>query len=87
MWTKFINQVRTSYATQALFDVTTFLGLVPEEILTLGQLVTLTLGTLHWFQRIRVIARIPGLCRDGHGGRCEVLHLLQLEIQPLGGNG
>ena len=84
MRTKLLDEVRTTNTAQALFDATTLFGLIPEEILALGQLVALTLGTLHWFQRIRVIARIPGLCRDGHGGRCEVLHLLQLEVELFG---
>jgi len=41
---KLFDKVRTADALEALFDATTLLRLVPEEILALGQLVALTLG-------------------------------------------
>ena len=81
MRTELLNQVWASYAAQALLDATTLFGLVPEEILALSQLVTLTLGTLYRFERVGVIPCVPRLCGDGHGCWREVLYLLQLEVQ------
>ena len=87
MGTKFVNQIRATNTAQTLFNISTLLGFVPEEVLTLGQLVTLTLGTLYGFQRIGVIARIPRFCGYRHGGWREVLHLFQLEVEMLGLDG
>ncbi len=82
--TKFVDQVSTSYATQALFDMLTLLRFVPEEILTLGLFLLWCLGTLDRLQRVGIIACIPGLSRDRHGCWGEVLHLFELEVKALG---
>ena len=74
-------------AAQALLNVVTFFGFVPEEVLSLRQLLFGTLGTLDGFQGIGVVAGVPRLCGDGHRGGGEVLHLLQLEVQALGEHG
>ena len=78
MRTKLLDEVWTTNAAQTLFDATTLFGLIPEEILALGQLVTLCLGTLYGFQRIGVVARIPRLGRYRHRRGREVLNLFQL---------
>jgi hypothetical protein len=78
------NEVRTTYATQALLYASTLFRLVPEEELTLGELLFGCLGTEHWFERIRVVACVPRLSGIGHGSRGEVLNLLQLEVKTLG---
>ena len=84
MRTKLLDEVWTTNAAQTLFDATTLLRLIPEEILALGQLVTLCLGTLYGFQRIGVVTRVPRLGRYRHGCGREVLHLFQLEVELLG---
>ena len=53
--------------------------LIPEEILPLGFLLAWCLGTEDRFQRVGVVARIPGLGTDGHWRRREVLYLFQVE--------
>ena len=82
--TKFLYEILSANAAQTLFDVMALFGLIPEEILSLRQFLLLALGTLNGFQRIGVIARIPCLRADGHRGGREILHLFQLEVQPLG---
>ena len=84
---QFADEVGPADATQALFDVTPFFGLIPEEILTLSQLVFLCLGADDRLKGIRVIACVP--CFRGYGHRCrrKVLYLFQLEVEPLGDNG
>ena len=59
-------------------------GFVPEEEQALGQLLALRLGAEHGLQGVGVEARVPRLGADGHGGGSEVLHLLQVEVEPLG---
>ena len=81
---EFFDEVRASDATETLFDMSTLFGLVPEEILSLGEFITLALGREDGFEGIGVEARIPRLSGDGHRGGGEVLHLFQMEIQLLG---
>ena len=47
--TELADEVGTTDAAQALLDVEALLGLIPEEILSLRQLLALTLGTLYRF--------------------------------------
>ena len=84
---EFFDEVGPSDATETLFDVTALFGLVPEEILSLGEFFTLALGREDGFEGIGVEARIPRLGGNGHGGGCEVLHLFQMEIKLLGQHG
>ena len=83
---QFFDKLGFSYTTQTLFDSPTFLRLIPEEILTLGQFLLLALGTLDGFEGIGVIAGIPRLGGDRHGRRSEVLNLFELEVEVLGDN-
>ena len=46
--TELTDEVGTTDAAQALLDVATLLGLIPEEILSLRQFLVLALGTLYW---------------------------------------
>jgi hypothetical protein len=78
------NEVRTPDATEALFDVTTFLWLVPEEVLALGEFLPLTLGREDGFKGVGVVARVPGFSGDGHGRGGKVLHLFEVEVELLG---
>lgn len=48
-WTELTDEVGTTDAAQALLDVATLLGLIPEEILSLRQFLVLALGTLYRF--------------------------------------
>jgi len=79
-----VNKVAAPDAAQALLDMLPFLGLIPEEILPLGLFLLRSLGAFHRFQRVRVVAGVPRLGRDGHGRGSEVLHLLKLEVEALG---
>lgn len=47
--TELTDEVGTTDAAQALLDVATLLGLIPEEILSLRQFLVLALGTLYRF--------------------------------------
>ena len=84
MRTKLLDEIRTTNTAQTLFDATTLLRLVPEEVLALGQLVALCLGTLYGFERIGVVTRVPRLGRYRHRRGREVLHLFQLEVELFG---
>ena len=59
---------------------------VPEEILALGQLLSLRMGREDGLQRIGVETGIEHLGSHRHRGRCEVLNLFQF-IAHLTGNG
>ena len=80
---EFLDEIGTVYAAQRLFDAATLLGLVPEEILALGQLLLGCLGAIYAFERVRVVACVPGLSGIGEGRRRKVLHLLEMEIEVL----
>ena len=81
------DEVRTAYAAEASLDAGLLLWLVPEEELPLCQLLLLRLGATHWFERVWVEAGIPGVGSERHRRRCEVLHLFELEVQLLRGDG
>ena len=87
MRTQLLDEVWTTNAAQTLLDATTLLGFIPEEILALGQLVALCLGTLDGLKGIRIVARVPRLGRYRHRRGRKVLHLLQLEVELLGLDG
>lgn len=61
--------------------------LIPEEILSLGFLLTGCLSTEDWLQRVGVVACVPCLSTDGHGRWREVLNLLKLESEFAGDAG
>lgn len=50
----------------------------------LGEFFLGCLSTKNRLKRIRVIARIPCFCGNGHRSRGEVLHLFQMEIELFG---
>ena len=77
-------EVRSSDAAEALFNITSFLRLIPEEILPLGEFFTLVLGREDGFEGIGVEACIPRLGGDGHGRGCEVLHLVGHQMILVG---
>ena len=81
------DEVSASDATETLFDVAALLGLVPEEVLSLGELVARTLGGEDGFEGVGIVARVPGLCGDGHRRGREVLHLFEVEVETLGDDG
>ena len=81
------DEVGASDAAEALFDVAALLGLVPEEVLSLGELVARTLGGEDGFEGVGVVARVPGLGGDGHRRGGEVLHLFEVEVEALGDDG
>jgi len=84
---QFRYEVGPSYATETLFYGTPFLGLVPEEELSLGELLLLRLSTKYGLQRVGVVARVPGFGGVGHRRGGEVLHLFQVEVEALGDDG
>ena len=81
------DEVGSSDAAEALFDVAALLGLVPEEVLSLGELVARTLGGEYGLEGVGVITRVPGLGGDGHRRGGEVLHLFEVEVEALGDDG
>ena len=81
------NQFCHADAAQFTLYALPFLWLVPEEEHALGELVLLTLCAEHRLKRVGVKSGIPHLGADGHRGRGEVLHLLQLEVEALGDEG
>ena len=70
-----------------MFDVAPFLRFVPEEILALCQFLARRLGGEDWFERIGVIARVPGLGGVSHRRGGEVLYLFEVEVEALGDDG
>ena len=82
-----LDEVGASDAAEALFDVTALFGLVPEEVLSLSELVARTLGGEDGFEGVGVVARVPGLGGDGHRRGREILHLFEVEVETLGDDG
>ena len=56
--------------------------LIPEEVLVLGLLLAWCLGRVDGLQGVGVVAGVPHLGGDGHGGGGEVLYLFQMEAEP-----
>ena len=81
------DEVGSSDAAEALFDVASLLRLVPEEVLALGEFVFRTFGGEYGLEGVRVVARVPGLCGDSHRRGGEVLHLFEVEVEALGDDG
>ena len=79
-----LDKVEASHLAEQALDVLTFGWLVPEEELALSKLFFLCLGREDGLERVGVKAGVPGFCGDCHGGRREVLHLLQLEVEVFG---
>ena len=69
------DEVGPPDASETLLNMAPLLGLVPEEILSLGELLVLRLGAEYWLQRVGIVAGVPGLRSDGHRRGGEVLHL------------
>ena len=82
-----LDEVWPTNATEALLDVAAFLGLVPEEILPLGEFLLLRLRTEDGLQGVGVVACVPRFCSDGHRRGSEVLYLFQMEVETLGDDG
>ena len=78
------NEIGAAYAAQCCLDGTPLLGLVPEEVLPLGEFFLLAAGTVDGFERVGMVPGVPSLGTDGHGCGGEVLHLLQMEVELLG---
>ena len=81
------DKVGSADTTETLLDVTALLRFVPEEVLALGELLTLALGREDGLEGIRVVARVPGLCSDGHGRGGKILHLFEMEVESFGEHG
>ena len=77
-------EVRSSDAAEALFNITSFLRLIPEEILPLGEFFFLTFRREDGFERIGVVAGVPSLGGNGHRGWRKVLYLFEVEVETLG---
>ena len=81
------DEVGSSDAAEALFDVAALLGLVPEEVLALGEFVFRTFGGEDGLEGVRVVARVPGLGGYCHRRGGEVLHLFEVKVETLGDDG
>ena len=84
MRTKLLDEVWTTNAAQTLFDATTLLRLIPEEILPLGEFFFLTFRREDRLERIGVVAGVPSLGGNGHRGWRKVLYLFEVEVETLG---
>lgn len=80
-------QIWAAYAAQLVLYVTPLLGLIPEEELALGLLLTGSTGAEDRFERVGVVARVPGLSANCHGSRSKVLDLLQVKVEVLSNHG
>lgn len=78
-----LDEVFASDSPEFALDVSSLFGFIPEEELPLRQLVAWCLGTVDGFKRVGIVARIPCLSGNGHGCRCEVLYLFQVEVHLL----
>ena len=78
------HQFRLADALQFALYVASFFGFVPEEELTLRQLLARCLGTVHGLKRVRVVAGVPRFGAHGHRRRRKVLNLFESEIESLG---
>ena len=79
-----LDKVCPSHLAKEAEKVLALRGLVPEEELALSKLFLLCFGREDGLERVGVKAGVPGFCGDCHGGRREVLHLLQLEVEVFG---
>ena len=65
-------------------DVLAFGGFVPEEELALGKFLLGRFGREDGFEGVGMEACVPCFGGYGHGGRREVLHLFELEVEVFG---
>ena len=84
---QFLSQISAAHTLQSLLDRLAAFGLIPEEELALRQLLLFGVSRIDLLQGVRMIPRIVDLRGERHGGRREVLHLFQLEMQLLGDSG
>ena len=84
---EFVDEVGSAYPAKFTLDGAALFRLVPEEEHALGKLLFLSLGAEDRLQGVRIVTRVPGLGRNGHRSRGEILHLLQMEIQSLRNDG
>ena len=84
---KFRNQIGAAYTAQTLLDASSLFGLVPEEVLSLGEFLAWCLGREDFLEGVRVVARIPRLGGVGHRRRREVLYLFEVEVEILSDDG
>ena len=80
----FLDEVFSSYPSQCTFNIASFLWLIPEKELSLGEFVFGCLGTIDGLQCVWIVTSIERLRGDGHRGRGEILNLFQVEIHFLG---
>ena len=82
-----VDEVGSAYPAKFTLDGAALFRLVPEEEHALGKLLFLGLGAENRLEGVRIVTRIPGLGRNGHRSRCEILHLFQMEVQSLRDDG
>ena len=79
-----VNQVLSVDSSEFVDDFLSFGWFVPKEELTLREFVFRRFSGKDWLERVGMESCVPTFCAYGHGSGCEVLHLLQFEIQVLG---
>ena len=84
---EFVDEVGSAYPAKFTLDGAALFRLVPEEEHALGKLLFLSLGAEDRLQGVRIVPRIPGLGRNGHRSRGEILHLFQMKVQSLRNDG
>ena len=83
VWAKVTYKIGSANAPQRLFYVAAFLWFVPEEVLSLCQLLLLGLSAVHRFEGVGMISAIPCLGAYSHGCWCEILYLFKLEVETF----
>ena len=81
------EEVGAAYATKLGFDASALVGLIPEEEHALCLFLLGRASHEDGLQCVGVVARSPHGGGCGHGRRCEVLHLFEVEIEFLRGDG
>ena len=81
------DKIGTPDASQALLDGASLLGLIPEEVLSLGEFLAWGLGAEYLFECVGVVASIPSFSGICHRCWREVLHLFEVKIELLGDDG
>lgn len=64
-----------------------FLFFVPEEFFALAEFFFFCFGGVDGFEGVGVDAGVIDFGGQGHGGRCEILDLFELEVQAAGFGG
>lgn len=81
-----VDDVRSSGTNEAALDEGAFVGFVPKEETALGFFFVASASHKDGFHRVWVHAAVVHFGGKGHGGGGEVLYLLEVKVELLGGD-